>query len=225
MRVWVLLVFALMAVSCGSKNSPSSPANNGSALTFNFPYVFASIGDNNGVPLGQVNLVDSNGPVTDAAVTFTYNGGSAPLTYSDIQTEPVTLNGFEIVNLLAAQYLPSAGLGFTAGQPCTLTAAFGGKTYSSSVTTVGNVNFVPGTGSVTVSWAGGGNNDELDAISGGQPVIFSPVTSPYIILNSSLPGYTPGTFLLEAKLENDTAFSGLSSGSYFNATEFYDTVY
>jgi len=228
MKRSILLAFLIpFVIGCQSANTPGTPSTTGGsngAVTIGFPYIAAFTFETQTTVNGQVFLADSNGPVTNAAVTFSYNGGTTPVTYTDNKTEPVTVNGFIILNLITAHYQSGLFSSDVSGQACTLSASMGGMTYSSSITTVGDSTFSPGASGITCLWVGGGNSNGVSVYPG--TLSFGPgLTSPYYIPNSSLPGYSPGTYAIVTNLEKDSAFSGLSSSSYFNSYASDSTTY
>ena len=205
-----LLLISLLIISCGSK----SPTSASGGFSWNGPLILSGItntGGSNGSAFTEI--ATSTGPVTNAAVTLTYSGTPAVLTYQLSTSYPVTASGS--VTILSLAYYTYSSFTYTAGQPYTITAAFGGSTYSANTTAVGNINFsAPSGSSLTCSWTGGGNENVIDvdesspssAVSVYGPNVSSPA-------NVTLLG-THGTVFASLDNLNSSAFSGTSNGSY-----------
>ena len=223
-----LMASMVMFVSCSSKptTSPTTFQMNGAGI-----FVTALV--STGLTEMSAGIVDSNAqPVTNAAVTLSYSGGSAPLTYvtngSSTSTETLSYSGGSTVITCAAYQTSNGGWTYTANQPYTVTAIFGGKTYSASEIAPGNITFTPGSGSLTITWVGGGNENDLTAINGSYSKTFGPnLTSPYTLLNSSLPGYSPGSYTLNMGADTTQygCFPGASSYSEFVLDYIATTTY
>jgi hypothetical protein len=211
-----LLLVSLLVISCGSKSSPTSSGG----FTWNGPLILTGI--SNGSAFTEI--ATSTGPVINAAVTLTYSGTPAVLTYQTSASYPVTASGS--VTLLSLAYYLNNSFTYTAGQPYTITAVFGGSTYSAYTTAVGNINFsAPSGSSMTCSWAGGGNENvvDVDESSPSSSVsVYGPnVSSP---ANITLLG-THGTVFALLDNLNSSAFSGTSNGSYLVTSASGSTSY
>lgn len=220
-RFFPFLFVALLTISCG----PSSPTSSGSvAFSWSGPIILSAIESiSAGTEIAFTEIATSSGPVTNAAVTLSYSGAAVPLSYQASTSYPVTYSGS--VTVLSLAYYTNSSFTYTAGQPYTITAAFGGSTYSAYTTAVGIPVFSPGGSSNLVcTWTGGGNEDAITAMETISPYttkIFGPssLTSPYRIANSSLPGATgKNNVIASINNLNSSAFSGTSNGSYLLAS-------
>jgi len=206
-----LLFVSLLVISCGSSTPTGSSGSGG--FSWNGPLILSTI--ENGSAFTEI--ATSTGPVTNAAVTLSYSGSPAVLTYSTSASYPVTASGS--VTLLSLALYNSSSFTYTAGQPYTITAVFGGNTYSATTTAVGTPVFSTSSSNLVCTWAGGGNENVITAEQNISPYTtktFGPnLTSPYSIPNSSLPGST-GQNDVSASINslNSSAFSGTSNGSY-----------
>ncbi|HXL73815.1 MAG TPA: hypothetical protein VN963_09335, partial [bacterium] len=207
-RFFPWLFITLLAVSCGSKSSPTGSSGSG-GFSWNGPLVISAI--ESGIAFTEI--ATSSGPVTNAAVTLSYSGSPAVLSYIYNASYPVTYSGS--VTVLSLAYYTNSSFTYTAGQPYTITAAFGGNSYTASTTAVGTPVFSTNGSNLVCTWAGGGNEDVISAIENVSPYTtktFGPnITSPYSIPNSSLPGAT-GQNDVTASINNlnSSAFSGTS---------------
>jgi len=225
-RIPILLsLLCLLAWGCSSKDSPTNTTNvtNNYGIIVDWPFIGAMTYSHGGVVNGQVWLADSNGPVTNAAITFTYNGGSTPVTFQNTVNQSVTVNAAVILTVITGHYESDWFASDIVGQACTISAALGGTTYSSAITIAGHATFSPGASGITCLWAGGGA-DTVTAYPGplGLGTAANP---PYYIDQSQLPGYTAGSYAIVSSIEKDGSFSGRSSSSYFNSLAEGDTVY
>ncbi|HTC22338.1 MAG TPA: hypothetical protein VK859_15900 [bacterium] len=219
-RYFVLLSLALLAVSCGSK-TPSG-ATPGS-FSWNGPLILSTI--ENGIAIAEI--ATSSGPVTNAAVTLSYSGGPAGFTYIYSTSYPVTYSG-GVTSLDLAYY--DSSFTYTAGQPYTITAAFGGNTYSASTTAVGTPAFSTSGSNLVCTWVGGGNENVIrdeESVSPYTTKTFGPnLSSPATIANSSLAGASgQNDIIASVESLNNSAFSGTSNGSFLLATSEASTVY
>ncbi len=219
-RFFPFLFVALLTISCGT-SSPTSSSSGG--FSWNGPIVLSAIESiSSGTETALTEIGTSTGPVTNAAVTLSYSGGSVPLSYQASGSYPVTYSGS--VTVLSLAYYTNTSFTYTAGQPYTITAVFGGNTYSANTTAVSIPVFSTSGSNLVCTWTGGGNEDVITATEIGSPhtsKIFGPssLTSPYSIARSSLPGAT-GQNNVIALIDNlnSSAFSGTSNGSYFLAS-------
>ena len=225
-KIVSFLFVALLAISCGSSNSPSSSSSTPTPIGFswNGPIILTSI--QNG--LAFTEIANQSGPITNAAVTLSTTGSSVTLTYQTSSSYPVTYNGG--VTILNLAYYTNSSYTYTASQPYTITAVFGGNTYTANVTAVGAPIFSTSGANLVCTWAGGGNENVIAATQNVSPYTqktFGPnVTSPYSIPNSSLPGTSGQNFVLATIINlNNAAFTGTSNGSYFLATSQATTTY
>jgi hypothetical protein len=238
-RFVFILLGSLFMVSCsGSGSSPTLPGGGSFSLTG--PLLEAMISYSN---IAQFLVTTPTGPVTNAAVTLSFSGGSVPLAYTYSSSGPVTYSG-GVTYLNLAYYSATSGWTYTANQPYTMTASFGGNTYSSSITAVGNETFQTGSSGVTCSWTGGVSNASTNPINattasaletstpytsyiyppGGNPPF---LTSPFTIAASSLSGHTTGNYMIMVTAVNikTSAFPGAYGGSFFSATDQQSTTY
>jgi hypothetical protein len=213
------LFVALLTISCGS----SSPTSSGSgSFSWSGPIILTDIeatGSTAGLAFTEIGT--SNGPVTNAAVTLSFSGGSVGLSYLTSSSYPVTYSGS--VTVLSLAYYSNSSFTYTAGQPYTITAAFGGSTYSANTTAVSLPVFSTSSSNLVCNWTGGGNVNVITAMENISPYTtktFGPnVTSPYTIANSSLPGATgKNNVIASINNLNSSAFSGTSNGSYLLAS-------
>jgi hypothetical protein len=229
----ILAVSSLLFVSCNPKNYslPTLPSGGtGSISLSNGPLIEAMISFTGAA---QVLIAGANGPVTNAAVTLSYSGGSYPLAFTTTMSGAVTYNGSVSIMSLA-YYSNSLGWSYVANIPYQMTAIFGGNTYTASVTAPGNAAFATGSSGVTCSWTGPSNEDVflIDQISGYTNVPYSasfgPSSSnPYVIPVSAFQGYTGGNYLVDATIVElvTSAFPGAFGGSFFSATDIVTTTY
>jgi hypothetical protein len=213
-RFMILAFVALFGVSCGSKNSPTG-AGSGS-FSWNGPLVISAIESG----LAFTEIATSSGPVNNAAVTLSYSGTAVPLAYIYAASSAVTYSGG--VTLMSLAYYDTTSFTYTAGQPYTITASFGGNSYSAGTTAVGALVFSTSGSNLVCAWVGGGDENVITAEENVSPYTvktFGPnVTSPYSISNSSLPGAT-GQNDVTASINNlnNSAFAGTTNGSYLLA--------
>lgn len=219
-RTFLLPLLMLLCVGC-KNNNPADPGT----FIISYPYIGAFTYEHAGVMYGQLFLADTTGPVTNAAVTFYYGGGSTGATYVGPSTQSVTVNGFVMVQMITGHYVSPNFASDPAGGPCTVKLGYGSNLYQAKMTTVGNATFSPGASGITCLWAGGGNNDSVEYCNGSCVTLGASVTSPYYVPQSSLPGYTPGTYTIVSNLENDGPFGSLSSECFFNSYAEADTLY
>jgi hypothetical protein len=173
----------------------------------------------------QVLITTANGSVTNAAVTLSYSGGSYALGYFYTAAGPVTYNGG--VTELSFAYYSAYSCYYMAGSPYTMTVAFGGNTYSASITAVGNATYNTGTSGVTCTWTGPSNEDTFMDFQTSNPSnhsTFGPNSmNPYVIPSSAFSGYTGGSnsYSIDATIVElvTSAFSGAYGGSFFTATD------
>jgi hypothetical protein len=93
---------------------------------------------------------------TNATVILTGPSGfSMPLTYNSFGS-----------STYEAYYNSPTGWTYAANQNYTMTISYGGYTYQSTVTSLGNVSFTPGSAGLTIAWAGGGNQNTVMALGG-----------------------------------------------------------
>jgi hypothetical protein len=126
-----------------------------------------------------------------------------------------------------AYYTTGYSWGYTANQPYTMTVAMNGTSYKAVVTTVGNVSFNTGASGVTISWAGGGNENTASALGPSSYTYGPSISSPYSISASSLSGHTSGNYYMSMNAEKMVtgAFSGAFAGSFFSASDQETTTY
>jgi len=217
-----LLFVALLSISCGSKSPTSSSGSGG--FSWNGPLILSAVENTSGSSGSAfTEIATSSGPVTNAAVTLTYSGTPAVLAYQFSTSYPVTASGS--VTVLSMAYYTNSSFTYTAGQPYTITAVFGGSTYSANTTAIGNINFsAPSGSSLTCSWTGGNENViDVDESSPSSAVsVYGPnVSSP---ANVTLLG-THGTVFTSLDNLNSSAFSGTSNGSYLVTSASGSTSY
>ncbi len=211
-RVSLFLVLSFFSISCSSSNYPSGLGSG--SFSWNGPLIISAI--SNGSAFTEI--ATSSGPVNNAAVTLSYSGNTqVPLTYVISTSYPVTYSGG--VTLLSLAYYDNTSFTYTADQPYTLTASFGGNSYSASTTAVGTPVFSTSSSNLVCTWTGGGNENVITAEESISPYTvktFGPnVTSPYSIPNSSLPGATGNNDVIASINNlNKSAFTGTSDGSY-----------
>jgi hypothetical protein len=200
-RFLVLLAVLVLLTSCRSNNSPTSGSSNG-GLVLTGPLISGVLTDQSGVQDGYVYIVDANqNPVTSAGVTLSCSAApNVPLAFQFSISNDVTLNyadnppnGQLLALLNTAVYRASVPITFTPGQPVSLTAAFGGKTYNSVIqSAVGEVTFTPSSSGVSAVWVGGNNTSEVwdqDTLSPFSSQIdgMGSLSSPFFI-PASFPG-------------------------------------
>lgn len=228
-RFLFLILSVFPIISCGSKQSPVNPSGN--PFVLGGAGIFATAIEWPGINEMSAGIVDQNAqPVTNAAVTLSYPGGSSPLTLipNEATTLAFTYSG-GITVIPCASYITKNGYWpYVANQPYTFTAIFGGNTYTAWGTTSGNVTFSSGSGALTCTWMGSGSQNSLTATNGAVTTVFGPsLTSPYILLNSSLPQYTPGSYTLNLNIGMDLlgCFPGASPHSFFDIDYVTTTTY
>lgn len=219
------LFVALLTISC----STSSPTSSSSGrFSWNGPLILSDIeATSSTAGAAFTEIATSTGPVTNAAVTLSYSGGSTSLSYLYSGSYPVTYSG--AVTTISLAYYYNGSFTYAAGQPYTITSIFGGGTYSAHTTSVGFPVFTPSGSNLVCSWTGGGNEDIITATETVSPYtskIIGPssLSSPYTI--SSLPGSSgQNSILASINNLNSSAFSGTSNGSYLLASSQASTVY
>lgn len=221
-----LVVSCLMLVSCSSSTSPSIPSGPSGSynITLYTPEILAAIAKQGGiVNAASVMLETDTQPVTNASVTLTGPSLSLPLTFSS----SVTLG-----SNYATYYWSVNSWAYTGNQNYTMTVSYGGHTYQSTITSVGNVSFATGSSGVTISWAGGGNENTASALCispAYHSYTYGPnITSSYAIAQSSLAGYSGGNYTIQLNAD-ETLTSAFSGGAYlgcsFTASDQESTTY
>ncbi|HVM33194.1 MAG TPA: hypothetical protein VMU88_08675 [bacterium] len=216
------ILFVLIAglggclVSCASNKAPiSSPGGSP------YPAIIASISDVQGVtqPV-SVEIDSTSSAITDAAITLT--GGTSPV--------PLSWQNDSLVDGVYESFYLSSGWTYSAGTQYTMTVIFGGTTYSASVTAPGGVVKNAGASGVTLSWAGGSNDDdnltiEVNPPSGGGS-FYGGISSP-VTFGSGLFTYpNAGDYTLAVHLTNSLAYSFTGKGdSYLTASDQEDEIY
>jgi hypothetical protein len=219
------LFVALLTISCGTSSHTSSGSG---GFSWSGPIILSALVPTSGTAgTASTEIGTSTGPVTNAAVTLSYSGGSVPLSYSLSTSYPVTYSGS--VTVLSVAYYSNSSFTYAAGQPYTITAAFGGSTYSANTTAVGIPVFSTSGSNLVCTWTGGGNEDVISASENTSPYTTKtfgpPLTSPCSIANSSLPGATgQNNVIASINNLNSSAFSGTSNGSYFSASSEGTTI-
>jgi hypothetical protein len=225
-RFFPFLFVALLTISCGT----SSPTSSGSgSFSWSGPIILTDIeATGSTAGLAFTGIATSTGPVTNAAVTLSYSGGSAALSYFYNSSYPVTYSSS--VTVLSLAYYSNSSFTYAAGQPYTITAIFGGSTYSAHTTTVGFPTFSVSGSNLVCTWTGGGNEDLIEAEENVSPYTtntFGPssLSSPYTI-NLPVPGGSGKDYVLGSINNlNSSAFLGTSNGSYLLASSQASTTY
>jgi hypothetical protein len=216
-----LAASGFLFVSCGSQSNPLTPGSFG--FSYASPEILAAIAMQGGTAnAASVELMTDTQAVTNATVTLTGPAAlSLPLTLSS--------SGGSSGNYYA-YYNSTTGWNYQANQSYTMTISYSGHTFQSTITTPGNVVFSPSSSGLTVTWAGGGNENTITAF-GGSPTYnytYGPnVTSPHTVLKSGLMGYSAGnyTITLHAIQALTSTFSGSYTGSTFTASDQETTTY
>lgn len=201
--------------SCASSTStpPLNPGNNGStSITYNTPEILATIAKQSTVVnAAEVMLETDTQAAANAAITLTGPSLSLPLTLSSSGSA----GGYYV-----AYYYSINNWSYAGNQNYTMTVSYGGHTFASTITSVGNVNFATGGSGVTISWVGGGNENTASAI-GGSPYnsyTYGPnIASPYVIAQSGLGGYSPGNYNIQLNADK-TLTSAFSGGAYLGSS-------
>lgn len=216
----VLMISCLLLNSCGSKTYtfPTQTTGSGSgsvpsgstSISLYTPQIQAGMGwQGTGTNSAQVIiLTGTTSPApTNATVTLTGPSGfSMPLTYNSFGS-----------STYETYYNSITGWTYAADQNYTMTISYGGYTYQSTVTSLGNVSFTPGSAGLTLTWIGGGNENTVMAIGTSQEYWGPNLTSPYYVAQASLPGYTPGSYDIELTAENMVEPSAFSGGAYIGS--------
>lgn len=224
MKPYIVFLFvALLSVSCGSSSTTTSSSGSGGSGGYSWsgPIILSEINEQSNVAFAEIGT--SSGPVTNAAVTLSYSGGTDVLNYFYSTSVPVTYSGG--LTIVGVAYYYDTAYTYTANQPYTMTSVFGGTTYSAHVTAVGGPVFTTSGGGTTLvtTWSGGGNTNVIAASKNVSPYTqktWGPnVTSPYSIANSALPGgSTQNTVMVTLINLNSSAYTGTSNGSYLLST-------
>jgi hypothetical protein len=227
-RLVGFFLITLLAVSCAPKNNPSAPSSVSTAtpLSITWPYIFVQMTDN-GTKIANVQIVGADGPVTDAAVTFSYDGGSQGATFSGTLSGTVTVDGSVLLDVVQANYEPPY-LNYTAGLPCTVTATFNGKAYAGSITTVGNITYTKQTNDLLIQWDGSVNNEQIIGIydSANSPLVYGPpISSPVTIQDSSLPIGPPYFYDFTTTLSTTAHFQSINNDSYLSCIAGVEYLY
>lgn len=221
--VLLFVAVSLVLVSCASiiPTGSSSTPTGGSSGTISLasPEIEAAIAMQGGfTQFPQVTIITDSYAVTNAGVTLTSVGLTMPVTYS------YSISGGGYYD---AYYTTGYSWAYTANQPYTMTVAMNGAVHKATVTAVGNINFNTGASGVTISWAGGGNENIASAF-GPSSYTFGPsINSPYVISEVSLSGHTSGNYTIGMTAEKmvTSAFSGAYAGSFFSASDQETTTY
>lgn len=216
-----LAASGFLLTSCGSQSNPITPGSLG--FTYASPEILASIAKQGGVVnAAQVELMTDSQAVTDAAITLTGPAAlSLPLTFSSSSgTSGYYYSYYYSVNSWT----------YSGNQSYTMSVSYGGHTFQSTITSVGNVTFSPSSTGITITWAGGGNENTVSAFGGSPYYSYSHgpnVTSPYVFSKTSLGGYSAGnyTISLNAIEALTSTFSGSYVGSSFTASDQESTTY
>ncbi len=165
-------------------------------------FVGSILGISFNVNAAFVDLAVNQSPVSDAGITLSWTGGSAPLTYSG----SVTNNGYTL-----ASY--SGGIGMTAGQSYSLKIVTTAGTVTGSGVYPGNLNVAPDGSSF--SWTGGGNYNEIIVSDSNSYTTFldgpASMSSPFNIPSTAYPHCGPYT--LEVLVGNSLSLTNASAGS------------
>lgn len=171
----------------------------------------------------HVELDTDTKAVTYAAITLTGPSLSLPLTFTSSGSYGTTFMSY---------YDSTAGWSYQANKTYTMAISYDGHSYSSSVTSGGNVSFATGVSGVTIAWVNSGDLDNAVA-SCNSPVedySYGPqITSPYIIPQASLVGHTSGNYLITMnsveELFSNPFSGGAYSGSTFSCVDTESTAY
>jgi hypothetical protein len=219
-----LAVFSLFLVSCSSKG-PAGPNGGGTSnsISYDTPEIEASIALQGGTAnAAQVVLWTTTQAADDAVINLT---GPSAFTLSLTHSSDST-SGPDYI----AYYNSATGWDYVADKAYTMTVAYGGHTFTATVTSVGNVAFSPSASAMTITWAGGGNENTASAIEVSPTNDYAyttSVTSPYKIPVSGLADYTAGSYDISMNAEElkTSAFSGAYVGSFFSASDQESTTY
>ncbi len=223
-----LFSIVVLSLSCDSNNSGTGTrgtATGNTGYPWSGPLLIAIFNSSSSTAVAEI--ATSSGPVTNAAVTMSYSGGSVPLSYVYGTSASVTYNG--AVTTIGVAYYDTTSFSYVANQPYTIAANINGTSYSAYTTSVGTPVFSTSGSNLVCTWTGGGNENVIVAYDtvGHTTKTFGPnVTSPYSIANSSLPG-SSGHNSVTADIMNlnTSAFTGTSNGSYLLATSSATTTY
>ena len=232
----VLTISCLLLNSCGSKTYtfPTQTTGSGSgsvpsgstSISLYTPEIEAEIGMQGYVASASqvIILTGTSSPApTNATVILTGPSGfSMPLTYNSFGS-----------STYETYYNSPTGWNYLANQNYTMTISYGGYTYQSTVTSVGNVTFTPSGSSLVISWIGGGNENLILAFQTvspfGNATLGPSLTSPYTLNPSSLPGYVAGSYqigMTAEEMKEPSAFSGGAYiGSFFSASDQETTTF
>lgn len=225
-RIPILIVAALISAGCSSKGSPTG--SNSDSVNVGSGVVRAVISAQAGTAEGGVvNIVGPSGPVTNAAVTLSSTDiGSVPVTYVNNDNDFVLVGSGNSVAVTSGTYSPATGpWTYTVGRVYTLTAKFGGTTYSSSVTATDSPTLTTGTTILVATWAQAGNCSIIQCVDESNasdykdygpvgPLSLSNIpglSSPATVVNSQLPGFTGSNYLINAQ-NNNINFNFTPSG-------------
>ena len=225
-RFAALIGACLTLSSCSSTSStpPLSPGSGGStSISYNTPEILATIAKQSTVTNAAAVMIMTTGSlVNNAAVTLSGPSLSLPLTFFSSASSGTTF---------IAYYYSANTWTYSGNQSYTMTVSYSGNNYQSTITSVGNVVFSPSSSGITISWAGGGNENTAFAL-GGSPYnnyTYGPnITSPYFIAKSGLGGYSAGNYNIAMNCDktNISAFSGGAYlGSSFTASDQESTTY
>lgn len=219
--------------SCTSKTtvSPAGPSSGGSGgsggsttISLYGPEILAAIAMQGGVAnVASVEIDTTTQAVTNAAITLTGPSLNMPVTFG----YTVTSGSYYL-----AYYTSVVGWNYQANQKYTMTISYGGHTYQSTITSVGNVVFTPGSSNISISWQGGGNENTATAFCytpAYYSYVYGPnITSSYSIAQSGLAGYTGGNYSINMNAD-ETLTSAFSGGAYigssFTASDQESTTY
>ncbi len=212
-RLVPLLLVSLFVISCGSKSSPTSSGGNGGGsdtISLASPELLATIAEQSSVVnAAQVEIDTTTQAVTNAAITLTGPSSlSLPLTFSSSMSG----GGYYY-----AYYYSINSWSYSGNQNYTMTVSYGGNTYQSTITSVGNVAFTSTSLGITISWSGEGNENTAFAIGSSDYTYGPNISSPYYIANSGLAGYTSGSYDIEINCD-ETLTSAFSGGAYIGSS-------
>ncbi len=261
-RLISLLLAAIFVISCSNNNSANSttptlpgggngsegPGGNGGGVTFlTSPMLEAAIVDNtlavSTTPTieADVNIAASSGPVTNAAITLSGPVvGSLAVTFLGSTSLPVNFNGG--VSLVPFGSYTATGWTYAVGEPYTVTASFGGATYTASITAVGNVTVQTGgvgtavtcswTNAVATSSANPLNISQFIATNSSNATLYSdPATlaAPYLTSPVTISAFSLTGSVVDVSLTTGTiltsAFPGSFSQSYILSSSQVQTLY
>lgn len=204
--------------------APNNSGGGSTSITYNSPEILATIAKQGGTTQPAAVMIMTTGSlVNNAAVTLSGPGVNLPVTFWYSASSGTTF---------IAYYTSSNAWTYQGNQNYTISVSYSGYSGQGTVHSAGNVVFTPGGSGLSISWAGGGNENTASALSitpSYQSYVYGPnITSPYNISQSSLAGYSGGNYTIQMNCDQTviSAFSGGAFlGSSFTASDQESTTY